>query len=70
MAPGPEQATRRDWSATRAERERRVVAAVHSGEMEGLQVSRAARAELREYVEGRISVDDLVARGRARYGLD
>jgi len=43
--------------------------AEHSGEMEGLHVDPATRADAAEWVAGRIDVDELVARGRARYGL-
>ena len=53
----------------RAERERRVQEAIHSGEMEGLEVDSATRADADEYVDGRIDSDELVARTRARYGL-
>lgn len=53
----------------RAERERRVAEAIHSGEMEGLQVSAAGRSDAQEYVAGRIDADELVSRTRARYGL-
>ena len=55
---------------TEAERERRVAEAIHSGEMEGLIVSPAGRADAQEYIAGRIDSDELVARARARYGLD
>ena len=55
---------------TEAERERRVAEAIHSGEMEGLSVSPAGRADAQEYIAGRIDSDELVARARARYGLD
>lgn len=51
-------------------RERRVLAAVHSGEMEGLTVTPDTRRDAQEYVAGAITSDDLVARARARYGLD
>jgi len=43
--------------------------AEHSGEMEGLQIDPATRADAEECVAGRIDVDELVARGRSRYGL-
>lgn len=43
--------------------------AEHSGEMEGLHVTAAARADGEEYSTGRIGIDEFVARGRARYGL-
>ena len=55
---------------TEAERERRVADAIHSGEMEGLSVSPAGRADAQEYIAGRLDSDELVARARARYGLD
>ncbi|HPV81108.1 MAG: hypothetical protein IPL36_10630 [Nigerium sp.] len=57
-------------TVTEAERERRVAEAIHSGEMEGLSVSPAGRADAQEYIAGRIDSDELVARARARYGLD
>ena len=50
-------------------RERIVEEAVHSGEMEGLHVDPATRADTAEYVAGRIDSNELVARARARYGL-
>lgn len=43
--------------------------AEHSGEMEGLHIDPATRADAEEWVAGRIDVDELVARGRARHGL-
>jgi hypothetical protein len=54
---------------TRVERERRVAEAIHSGEMEGLSVTPACRADAQEYIDGRIDSDELVARTRARYGF-
>ncbi len=56
--------------ATAVERERRVAEAIHSGEMEGLHVSAATQIDAGEYIAGRIDSDELVARARARYGLD
>jgi hypothetical protein len=56
-------------ATTAAERELRVAEAIHSGEMEGLHVDPSTRADAREYVAGRITSDELVARARARYGL-
>jgi hypothetical protein len=56
--------------AEKAERERRVAEAIHSGEMEGLSVSIEARSDSADYIAGRIDSDELVARARARYGLD
>lgn len=55
---------------TEAERARRVAEAIHSVQMEGLDVSPAGRADAQEYIAGRIDSDELVARARARYGLD
>lgn len=55
---------------TEAERARRVAEVIHSGEMEGFTVSAAGRADTEEYIAGRIDSDELVARARARYGLD
>lgn len=57
-------------TTTEAERVRRVAEAIHSGEMEGLRVSAAGRADAQEYIVGLIDSDELVARARARYGLD
>ncbi len=53
-----------------SERERRVAEAIHSGEMEGLTVSAAGQADAQEYIAGRIDSDELLARARARHGLD
>ena len=43
--------------------------AEHSGEMEGLHISPATRADGERYATGHIDIDELVARGRERYGL-
>ncbi|MGL5866246.1 MAG: antitoxin VbhA family protein [Dermatophilaceae bacterium] len=59
----------RSTSTTKEERKRRVDEAAHSGEMEGLHVTQAGRADAGKYVAGRIDSDELVARARARYGL-
>ena len=57
-------------AATRAElRERIVEEAIHSGEMEGLQVDTVTRSAADAYIAGRIGSDELVARAQARYGL-
>ena len=55
--------------STEAQRWFALEQAEHSGEMEGLHVDPATRADAEEWVAVRIDVDDLVARGRARYGL-
>jgi Antitoxin VbhA len=62
-------AASRVTTITQSERERRVAEAIHSGEMEGLDVTPAGREDAAEYVAGRIDSDELVARARARYGL-
>ncbi|GAB2448523.1 hypothetical protein GCM10027062_32570 [Nocardioides hungaricus] len=54
----------------RTERERVVAEAIHSAEMEGLTVSEAAVSDSAAYVAGQIDSAELVARARARYGLD
>jgi hypothetical protein len=54
---------------TNAERARRVEDAIHSGRMEGLDVTSATRADAQEYAEGKISARELRARVRARYGV-
>jgi hypothetical protein len=56
---------------TAAERARRRIVdeAIHSGEMEGLSITDAARADVEEFVSGRIDADDLVTRAQARHGL-
>lgn len=56
----PAETARRLWVLTQAE---------HSGEMEGLHITQATRADGEEYTAGRIDIDELVARGRARHGL-
>jgi hypothetical protein len=55
--------------AGRAERARRIEDAIHSGQMEGRNVTPATRADAQEYVEGKISARQLRGRVRARYGL-
>ena len=57
-------------ATTVAERERRVAEAIHSVEMEGLRVPEATVLDAQEYIAGRIDSDELVARTRARYGLE
>lgn len=55
--------------STEAQRLFALEQAEHSGEMEGLHIDPATRADAEEWATGRIDVDELVARGRARYGL-
>ena len=57
---------------TQAEIDRRrqnLEQAEHSGEMEGLHISSAARADGENYAVDRIDIDEFVSRGRVRYGL-
>jgi len=56
-------------TAQRAERERQVAEALHSGEMEGLPASEATKADTDKYVAGEIDLVELEARVRARYGI-
>lgn len=51
-------------------RARHVDEARHSVEMEGLSVDAQTLADAQEFVDGRISVDELVARARVNCGLD
>jgi hypothetical protein len=53
-----------------AERKRRVAEALHSGEMEGFTVDPETKVDSDDYIAGVIDSDELVARARARYGLD
>ena len=46
-----------------------VEAAIHSAEIEGLNVTSDTRADADSYVTGAIDSDELVDRVRARYGL-
>lgn len=55
--------------STEDERRRRVAEAIHSGEMEGVLVSDAGKADAEEYIAGLIDSNELVVRTRARYGL-
>lgn len=50
-------------------RRRALDQAEHSGNMEGLQCTGEARADAEDYSAGRIDIDELVTRGRNRYGL-
>lgn len=70
MAANAIKQAERTKSEVVARRRRVVEEAIHSGEMEGLTVSVKGRQDADEYVAGRIDSDELVARARARYGLD
>lgn len=56
-------------TAQRAERERQVAEAIHSGEMEGLPTSEETKADADKYVAGEIDLAELEARVRTRYGI-
>lgn len=55
---------------TVTERARRVAEAVHSGEMEGFTVDQETKVDSDDYIAGVIDSDELVAKARARSGLD
>lgn len=55
--------------STEAQRWFALEQAEHSGKMEGLHIDPATRADAEEWAAGRIDVDELVVRVRARYGL-
>jgi len=55
--------------AQRAERELQVAEAIHSGEMEGLHMTQATKADAGKYVAGEIDLAELEERVRARYGI-
>lgn len=62
-----------DPSLSNAERQRRVAAldqVRHSIEMEGLSVDPETLADGEKYAEGNITIEELVQRTRARYGLE
>ena len=56
-------------TAEQAERERVIVAAIHSGEMEGLCVTDETRADTDKYIAGALDLDELATTVRARYGI-
>ena len=56
-------------SVTAAVRQRRVVEAFHSGEVEGFMVGPDTKVDSDDHIAGVIDSDKLVARARARYGL-
>lgn len=59
----------RQRSLAKAERVRRAAEAIHSGPMEGRQVTGAGQADAQEHVAGCTDSDDVVARARARRGV-
>ena len=59
----------RTTNITRAKRERLVAEAEHSGEMEGLRVIDAGKADAAGYIAGEFTSAELVDRARRRYGL-
>lgn len=56
-------------TTTSTERARRVSVARHNGQMEGVEVTAATRADADEYISDALGADELLARTRARYGL-
>ena len=58
-----------DSAASLDKRIRIVEDAQHSGEMEGLHIDPATRADADEYIAGRIDSHELVERARTRSGL-
>lgn len=59
-------------SAQVSEQSRRKLAiarAIHNGEMENLTVNERTRNDMNEYALGRITVSELIRRGRAQFGL-
>lgn len=53
---------------TAVERAQLVAAAEHSGEMEGLHITSATRADACDYVDGKLTADELMARILSRWG--
>lgn len=51
------------------ERSRRVADAVYSGRLEGFEPSEEFMADAAAYVDGEIDEEELLARGRRRWGL-
>ena len=51
-----------------ARREARVAEAIHHGEMEGLHITPATRADAEEYVASAIGSQELLERVHRRYG--
>lgn len=46
-----------------------IARAIHNGEMENLTVNERTRNDMNEYALGRITVTELIQRGRAQFGL-
>lgn len=58
--------------ATRAQitsREEQLAQVQHSLAMEDVEMTPQGEADAQEYVEGRITIDELIRRGRTRHGL-
>lgn len=56
-------------SMAEAERARQVRDALHSVQMEGLDVTAEAAVDAADYVAGRITLDEYGDRTKARYGV-
>lgn len=52
------------------DRKRLIEEAIHSGEMEGAYVSSEFRKDADEYVNGDISIEDLMKRTKRRWKID
>lgn len=52
------------------DRRRLIEEAIHSGEMEGAYVSAEFRKDADEYVQGDISIEDLMRRTKRRWKVD
>ncbi|WP_067778491.1 antitoxin VbhA family protein [Actinomyces vulturis] len=57
-------------TTTRTQREQAVKFALHNQRMEGLPISEQTLSDVQEYIDGQTTASELVARTRARYGLD
>lgn len=53
----------------RAERERKLAEAIHSGQLEGLRMTDATKTDADKYVTGEVDLVELEERVRARYGI-
>ena len=52
------------------DRKRLIEEAIHSGEMEGAYVSAEFREDADEYIQGEISIEDLMRRTKRRWKVD
>lgn len=59
-----------DTKAETISRAEQLAQVQHSLAMENVEMTPQGEADAQEYVDGRIDIDELIRRGRARYGLD